>query len=218
MNDREIRTGSQAICQCGVFQNVLCLCTPQTLCYKPANQTLLLEVINVAVLQIKQLYFSDASQANRQLTRQTRVFYWELSDQPWSLPKCVHGFPKDLKFVPAQNRPLGIPAGITPNPPSACFLSPFCGILFLRINYCRLTLSLSHYFQMVLLFFFSPATQRCCGRNGAGISRVNSHPSMQPDFKHRKALPGFIQFVCLSPDRMILFPTRSLFQQFPVFL
>lgn len=45
---------------------------------------------------------------------------------------------------------------------SFLFSFPSCGILFRRINYCRLALSLTHYFQMVLFIFFSPRyTQKC---------------------------------------------------------
>lgn len=101
------------------------------------------------------------SRQNRQLNLQTQMLYWELSDQLWSSPKCVHEFPKDLKFVRFQNHPLGFRAGIIPNSPSACFLSPSCGILLQRINYCHIIFSLTHYFQMVLLLiFFSSATHR----------------------------------------------------------
>lgn len=110
------------------------------------------------------------------------MLYWELSDQLWSSPKCVHEFPKDLKFVRFQNHPLGFPAGIIPNSPSACFLSPSCGILLQRINYCHLIFSLTHYFQMVLLLIFFPQLHTEVlwpSLKWSWQQQVNSHPFMQ---------------------------------------
>lgn len=158
---------------------------------------------------------------NRQLNLQTQMLYWELSDQLWSSLECVRGFPRDLKFVHSQYHPLGFLAGIIHNPPSACFLSPSCGMLFKRINYCHLTLSLTHYFQMLLLLFFSQLHIEVLwpSLNWSQQQQSKQSPIYAiKDFKDRKALPVFIRYFILSPERMFLFSVHFLFQHFPVFL
>lgn len=160
------------------------------------------------------------SRQNRQLNLQTQTLYCELSDELWFFCKCVHEFPKDLKFVCSQNHPLGFLVGIILNPPSACFLTP-CGILFLRINYCHLTLFLTHYFQMVLLLFFAQLHTKMLwpSLNWSQQQQGKQSPIYAiKDFKDRKVFPFFIQFLISSPETMYHFSAHHLFHHFPVFL
>lgn len=101
------------------------------------------------------------------------------------------------------------------------FFFPSCGIVFQRINCCHLTLSLTHYFQIVVLFFFPPAAHRvlwpllkwCQQQQGKQTPICTIK-----DFKGREALTVFIYFFIFSPERMFLFSICSPLKHFPVFL
>lgn len=100
------------------------------------------------------------------------------------------------------------------------FFSPSCGIVFQRINYCHLTLSLTHYFQIVLLFFFSSYTQSCGHYwNDASNSRVSRPPSAQSRTLKAKSLNSFyplLHFVSWKDVPLFyMFPVK-IFPSFPL--